>query len=63
MAFDRYDRVRLTEDYEGMPAGLEGIALGAQKHEGSVELVQMEGYGAKEIPVQLMEFVRKGEPG
>jgi hypothetical protein len=62
MAFDRYDRVRLTEDYEGMPAGLEGIATG-QEQAGRLELVQMEGYGMKEIPVQFLQFVRKGEPG
>lgn len=62
MPFKRHDRVRLTQGYQGMPAGLEGIALGITRG-GGIELVTMDGFGVREISVQYLEFIGKGKPG
>jgi hypothetical protein len=55
--FDRGERVRLTRQESGVPAGTEGIVAGPFKEHANVWMMQFAGYGMHEAPMQSLERV------
>jgi len=56
VGFERHDRVRLTKEEDGVPAGSEGVVMGAPISL-STRWVQFFTHGAHEVPEESLETV------